>query len=436
MFRTLALAGACAFLPASNCDDNLGQGSPSPVVFRISTARDSVQADAASDSPSVSSDGRFVAFASKAQNLALPRSAFKEIFIKDRFLDTLENLSKVSTVINPAQAADCTSPAVSGDGNRVAFQSKGHLIGVGPLHATSNIYLRDRTTGVLSQVIGAPWPDSDLAGATLSSDGMLLAFQSSATNLPIANPGGASQIYVADMSGTFPPPLTLVSRGTASAATFGNNQSFQARISTDGQFVTFASAATNLDPASPGPASILQVYVGTPTGAACQLVSRATGAGALGNGSSLWPTISGDGRFVAYTTFATNLTPGAPTTSIVVRDRGGSGTTLLAASDPFATYIAVLSLYLIDRCGVSDDGQLVVYRSSASQVQLVTVPGGAPQVLSLGLGGAVSNNNNSQFFFPDLSGNGQWAVWQSDADNLILGETNAATDIYGFGRIR
>jgi hypothetical protein len=432
-YRALALAAAAALLPAGSCDDNLGQGSPGPLVFRISTGTDTLEANDLCETPSISPEGRFVAFASKANNLALPRSTFKEAFLKDRWLDAVENISQVSTII--ATPTDCVNPVVSADGNRVAFETKANMKGIGVVQATSNIFLRDRSTGNLQAVIGAPWPNANLVGASLSSDGKILVFQSSATNLPIANPGGTSQIYAADMSGAFPPPLTIVSRSTLGPGTFCNNQCFLARISTDGKFVTFTSAAIDLDPAGVGPPSNLQVYVGTPTGALCELVSRASGAGAQGNATSVWSAISGDGRFVAFSSLATNLTPAAAAGSIAVRDRSGGGTTLLAASDAYISNPPIIGL-MIDRCGISDDGQFVAYRSTASQIQLAGVQTGSVAVLSIGFGGALANNVNRQFFFTDLSGDGRWVAWQADSTNLILNDTNAVTDIYGYGPLR
>lgn len=428
--RILALAAAAVFLRAENCDGNLGEGSPSATVFRVSTARNTVQADGRSESPSISASGRYVAYASKAQNLALPVTSFKEIFVKDRDLDVTVNASQVANVISPTGQSDCQNPAISGTGRVVAFESKATIVGVGAAHTTFNIFVRNLDTNSVIQLLPT-WPDADAVGASLSDDGRYLAFQSGATNLGIAT-GGNVQIFVADLGVGYPPPLTLISRSTAGAGIACNNNCFLARISADGNVVSFTSPSSNLDPASASP--ILEIFAGFRSQAACELVSRISALGARANNASFYSAISMDGRYVAYATVATNLTPGAGAQSLIVYDRTAQTTTLLAA-DPFITNPPFPGIAQFDKVGISGDGGLVCYRATDGLIHVVT-SGGSNRVASQALGGQVANHTNTQFMLPDLSADGRWVMWAADSDNLVFDDTNATGDIFGFGLLR
>ena len=119
---------------------------------------------------------------------------------------------------------------------------------------------------------------------------------------------------------------TLVSQGTGGNA--GNGASSQPTISADGRYVAFTSAATTLALIPGGSGS--QIFLRDTIGNATTLVSRDTG-GTAGNGASSQPTISADGRFVALTSVAALApTPGGSGTQIFLRDTQTSTTTLVS----------------------------------------------------------------------------------------------------------
>jgi Tol biopolymer transport system component len=399
-------------------------------VFRVSTARNTVQADGRSESPSLSADGRYAAYASLAQNLALPVSPFKEIFVKDRELDLTVNASRMADVVTPGGQSDCQNPALSGNGRIVAFESKARLVGVGAAQATFNIFVRNLDTDALIQLLPT-WPNAHAQGVSLSDDGRYLAFQCGATNLPIAT-GGNVQIFVADLGAGYPPPLTLISRSTAGAGIACNNNCFLARISADGNVVSFASPSSNLDPASATP--LIEIFVGFRSQAPCELVSRAALLGPRANDASFYSAISADGRHVAYATVATNLTPGAGAQSLILYDRNAQSTTLLAG-DPFITNPPFPGIAQFDKVGISGDGGLVCYRATDGLIHVVA-SGGSNRIASQALGGQVANHTNTQFMLPDLSADGRWVMWAADSDNLVLDDTNATGDVFGFGLLR
>jgi hypothetical protein len=152
--------------------------------------------------------------------------------------------------------------------------------------------------------------------------GRFVAFTSGAALAP--TPGGSgTQIFLRDMQTN---TTTLVSQDTGGTA--GNGASSQPTISADGRYVAFTSAATTLAPTPGGIGS--QIFLRDTIGNATTLVSQDTG-GTAGNGASNQPTISADGRFVAFTSGAALApTPGGSGTQIFLRDTQTSTTTLVS----------------------------------------------------------------------------------------------------------
>ena len=131
-----------------------------------------------------------------------------------------------------------------------------------------------------------------------------MAFASIASNLDPADADIRSDVFVRDLVGG---TTTLVSRATGAAGTKGDGTSLPPDISADGRYVAFASTATNLDPADSdanGDVFVRDLQTGTTT-----LVSRATGSARRATAASWAPSISDDGRHVAFESEATNLDP-------------------------------------------------------------------------------------------------------------------------------
>ncbi len=232
----LGLAGCLAL--ASGCD-----------ILRISVAADGTSSDGLSAHPSLSADGRFVAFESSATNLApgCSGSGFfngesdGHIYLYDRNPNTT---SCLTGPVAPVAEADFREPKLSANGAIVAFTA-----------VTFNrleVFVLDRPARQLTRVSvatdGTP-ADGRALDAALSADGRVVAFASDATNLdPRCVPLlFRTQIFVHErITGT----TTCVS--VAPDGTRGNNDSRQPALSADGRFVAFGSQATNLDPRCPG----------------------------------------------------------------------------------------------------------------------------------------------------------------------------------------
>ena len=217
----------------------------------VSAAPDGANADNDSDTPSVSSDGRYVAFASSATNLvAGDTNGQRDVFVRDMSTGTVV---RVSVDSDEAEANnDSSDPSISADGRFVAFRSGANDLVAGDTNASYDIFVRDltNTTTVLVSV------DSDEVQAgndsgrpSISADGRFVAFESYATNLVAGDTNGSYDVFVRDLTST-----TTVRVSVNSLGVQGNFGSFDPSISADGRYVGFESAATNLTTVTDPPA--------------------------------------------------------------------------------------------------------------------------------------------------------------------------------------
>jgi Tol biopolymer transport system component len=181
--------------------------------------------------------------------------------------------------------------------------------------AQDDVILVSRADGQAGELAPSGQPD-------ISADGRFVAFVAHEP-LDAADTNNRGDVYVRDVErGT----TTLVSRAAGATGPVGDGSSDQPAISADGRFVAFTSRAKNLGPATTG---IRHVFVRDLREDTTTLVSRASGAGQIANFASDEPDISGDGRFVAFTTGANNIVAGEPgAAGVVVRDLVANETTM------------------------------------------------------------------------------------------------------------
>ena len=201
--------------------------------------------------------------------------------------------------------------ALSGDGRYVAFWSTATNLSSADGDPMADLYRRDLSkdrTVLVSRANGANGAKAAAAsfhgGPSISADGRLIAFLSDAANLSPDDPDGLSDVFVRDLDND---ETTLVSRASGKAGANSDENVFSPAISADGRYVAFSTTATNLTPEQPVRA---QVYVRDRQTQTTELVSRVTGAGgAPADRAARFPVISADGRLVAFTTAARNLSP-------------------------------------------------------------------------------------------------------------------------------
>lgn len=266
----------------------------------------------------VTSSG-LVIFESKATNLvAGATGGVSEVFARQLQDGPIELVSVSSDDAGgTAASADSYAGAADGDGRFVVFASRAGNLAAGDAGGRAGIFVRDRVTGtttLVSEPPGGGQANGDADFPSISANGRLVAFNSSATNLVAGNPHGFQQVYVRNLATG---ALRRVSQ--ANGGTAGNGDSTEPALSGDGSRIAFRSVATNLVTGDTNYAD--DVFV---QDLARHLISRVsvTPGLAQGNSSSFGSSLSSDGRTIAFSSDATNLTgTGAGTPEqVIVRD--------------------------------------------------------------------------------------------------------------------
>lgn len=191
---------------------------------------------------SMSGNGRYCVFATDASNLAAGANGAKtQIFLRDRKKGTTELISV--GIGGLASNGYCSSPTVSNDGRFVCFSSEGNNLVPGDVQGQSDVFLRDRTTGITIRVdadnFGTPSPQGAFDGK-VSANGRKVVF-STASSLVPSDDGGLYDAYVYDVKGGF---VTLASIDSYGGA---NGDVDSASISANGRFVTYATRTSPVD---------------------------------------------------------------------------------------------------------------------------------------------------------------------------------------------
>lgn len=385
----------------------------------------------------VSDDGRFVAFSTEATNI-LPDDANGPV--RDVVLRDLEPPGATILISQSSDGeqgdGDSDNPSVSSDGTYVAFDSVSTNLHELDSNGVSDVFLRDRSTGTTHLIsIG----DDGAAGngkstfPSVSADGSRTAFLSLATNLDPAfgeTPAGVEQVWLRTIGAE--PRTSLVSRDSAGNAATANCTS--AAISGDGRYVAFATLSALTDADTNG---LQDVYLRDLTSGALSIVSR-NAAGKAASGESRAPAISADGGVIAFDSSARDLEGSG---FIEVRRRVyasflSSGTirhvSLSTLGDP--TEVAA------ELASISPDGRYVCYSTAASNLVPGDANGKADVFLhDLSTGGTViasvssegaSGNGDSRSIWFSLSRDARVLAFRSGASNLVAGTTGTTPRIY------
>jgi len=385
----------------------------------------------------VSGDGQVVTFASNASNLGNNGSNGDfQVFVT---LPSGEmELVSVAYDGNSLGNSDSFSNSINRDGNFVTFESVGtNLVsGVGN-DITDQIFLRDRvnqTTSLVSVAADGSTPGDDNSyGSSVSADGRYVAFVSSASNLVTLQDAavGYYQVYMRDMNSGVTRIVSVASNGT-----HGDSNSHDPSISASGRYVAFTSDADNLVPGVAGPG---QVYVYDTLTNTTELVSISKDAFSQGNSASGYPSINADGRFVAFLSYADDLTSNTAqysTGELYLRDRLTQTTQIISVASDGVTQanaqISVRAPYL------SSDGQVVTFVSMAtnlasgaigiSEVYVRDRLSGNTSIASMSYVG--STPSDSACDPGSISANGRFIAFDSFGTNLVNDVTSGNQEIY------
>ena len=257
--------------------------------------------------PSISANGRFVAFESQAENLSAaddPNDEWFDIYVYDRKLRKLELVSRKSND-GPGGDEDSKDASISANGRHVSFQSAAENL-TGADVTVFDVFAYDRKTNRLElisrQSNNGPGADDWSQSKTgISASGRIVVFNSLAENLSGADKENSEDVFAYDRKLD---RVELVSR-EAGNGPGGDFSSQDAAVSGSGRYVTFQSGATNLSDADV--TGVSDVYAYDRKLDRVKLVSREANDGPGGDATSGTPAISAPGRFVAYASTANNL---------------------------------------------------------------------------------------------------------------------------------
>jgi Tol biopolymer transport system component len=430
-FLILVWYTAAVILLAGSCVPPGGDGGDgsSFTIERLSVNGSGIQGDFFSTSPSISADGRYVAFDSGAGNLVSgDTNNTYDIFVYDRQTDTIE---RVSVNGSGTQGNDHSfEPAISADGRFVAFYSHATNLVAGDTNGCEDIFVCDRQVNTIKRVSvngsGTQGNAFSLSPA-ISADGRYVTFISDATNLVAGDTNSVWDIFVFDQMTDTIERVSVNGGGTQ-----GNAASRDHAISANGRYVAFDSVATNLVPGDTNNAFDIFVY-----DRQADTIERVSvnGSGIQGDSGSFSPSISSDGRYVAFESAATNLAPGDTNgaSDIFVYDRQ-TDTIRRVSEDGSGTQGNDLS----SNSAISADGRYVAFESAASNLVAAESNG----VLDIFVydrqtdtirrvsedGSGTQGNDASKD--PSISADGRFWAFESAATNLVAGDTNGVADIF------
>ena len=400
-----------------------------PTTTRVSVASDGTQGTNYSQGSAISANGRYVAYYSTSPNL-VPGDTNNtwDVFVQDRSTGTTSRVSVASDGTQGNHPA--FNPSLSADGRYIAFYSLSTNLVAGDFNLSQDVFVHDRSTGVTTRVSIASdgtQGNGSSVNPSLSADGRYIAFQSAASNLVAGDTNDADDVFVHDWSTGV---TSLVSVGAG--GTQANGSSVGPSISADGHYVTFQSAASNL--VANDTNGVNDVFVHDTTTGTTSRVSVASDD-TQANGASSVPSIDAAGRYIAFHSVASNLVAGDTNAAedVFVHDLSTGTTTRVSVGaggtqanggsiDPsistdgnhIAYYSYASNLTAGDTNAVND---VFVFDRSTGTTTRVSVASDGAQA-------------NSGSFEPAVSGDGRQIAFHSLASNLIVGDTNGSRDIF------
>lgn len=420
--------------------------TPVPSIRTVRPAPAGVDPNGASADPSLSGDGRYVAFASQASNLGpvLGRRRIFNIYLFD-FRAGRATLISSSRNGSPANGPS-TTPSISANGQVVAFASQAtNLVARTANRKVTDIFVRVGSGPIrlVSVGFGGVQPDGSSSQPVVSADGRFVAFTSAADDLVAGDDNAMADVFVSDLATGRIKRVSVTSAGRQALGgppKASIRGSFNPSISANGQLVSFTSTASNL--LAGGRKGVPQVFVRNRIGGDTRRVSVSSDG--HGQNASVAPftqisDLSADGHYVVFDSNASNLAPGdrnghtnifrhslvSGRTSVIVRSSQGRA----PSNDSFAP-------------ATSADGRVTVFESLADNLTSPLAPG--PNVFAQDLltrsnlsldvaldGGPRGPELDAQLLQQAaVSADGRTVAFVSGADNLVAGDSNGADDVF------
>jgi Tol biopolymer transport system component len=326
-----------------------------------------------------------------------------------------ETISLGSMAGDQSAFAGTTWSSVSADGRYATLMAS---VGFIP-----RLFLYDRFTNTTKNL--TELSNSSAASADLSASGRFVAFTSAASNLVVGDGNGFTDIFVQDIQSGKNELITKALDGSSA-----NEMSYYSALSADGQFVAFSSAASNLvanDKNNLADAFVRNRKTGKTTRVS---VSSAGKEGAMGIGSSGLIDISGDGRYVVFSSGSSNLVAGDDTSEdVFIHDTKTKTTSKISQT--------VRNNGIISGSkspSISADGRFVAFSSGSSQLLLKDTDDFNSDIFVYDRVGKkmskITNNTTGSSVYPSISADGRFVSFMSQADNLVLNDSNNAWDTF------
>ncbi len=433
ILQRMLQAGGMILLLASLLHPGTVLAHPPGITERVSVSSAGEEGNDASgflSPPAISADGRFVAFDSTATNLIEGGNLPFNIFVHDRQTGVTEIVSVSS---RGRQGEGLSSfPDISADGRFVAFDSDAENL-ARDRNGITDVFRHDRETGetiLVSLTSDEAQGSASSHAPAISGDGNFIVFHANSALVP-EDTNENTDVYVRDVQAGTTALVSVALDGTA-----GNSTSFIQDISADGRFVVFVSAATNLienDVVD----NEANVYVRDLVAGTTELVSVGSDDTRADVGFFDIPSISADGRYVAFSTFDSLVPEDTRPFSldIYLRDRVAGTTELISVNSD-----EVPGDGRSESPSVSANGRYVAFQSDSANFaseQGSLFPDEDLFVRDRAAGTTVrvsessaGEEGNARSIGNDISGDGLVIAFGSEASNLVLNDTNGVKDIF------
>jgi len=399
------------------------------VTTRLSVNSNGIQANNNSYHTSISSNARYIAYWSEATNL-LPGDT--NLAIDIFYYDTVtKKTSRVSVDNNGIQGnGQSVGPSISSDGRYVSYWSEATNLVPGDTNNTRDIFVYDTLTKKNKRVSlsssGIQGNNHSIA-PSLGLDGRYVTYLSYANNLVSGDTNGSADIFFFDSLTNKTTRVSADSNGIQ-----GNADSLYPKISGNGQYITYYSNANNLVPGDTNGVTDIFLY-NTISKKTTRINVKSNGIQA--NAPSFDPSIGENGRYIVYKSLANNLVPGDTNNKfdIFVYDTLTSTTRRASVASN-----GIQSNGHSHNPSLSGNGTIVVFESEANNL----VPGDTNNTRDIFVHNLVTkttnrisvNSNTAQSngnsYLPSLSADGSYVGFHSDANNLVSGDTNGSYDTF------
>ena len=357
-------------------------------------------------------------------------NGFTDVFVHDRWTGETTRVSLDS--LGAQGNANSFTGTISSDGRYVAFVSDANNLVPGDANGVTDVFVHDRLTGQTTREsvhTNGGEANGNNRSPRLSGDGACVAFLSDANSLVFGDTNGVTDVFLRDRIAGITTRVSISSSGVQT-----NAVSYDPAISADGRCVAYSSAANTLVGSEDEPLMIHAFAHDRASGLTTLVDVNARGE--RGNRSGGYePSLSADGRFVAYSSDAKNLVPGDTNanTDVFIHDRQSGDTRRVSVNT-----LGVEGNFDSFNPELSADGRRVAFLSWANNlvpgdtngqgdVFLHDLDSGRTRRISISSLGAQASTYSSE---PSIAGDGQHVGFMSHASGLVPGDTNSTDDVF------